>query len=141
MSKILAIDLGDKRIGIAVSDQSRLIASPLQTVTRKNTKIDVARITSVAKAQEATEIVIGLPRNMDNTEGPQALKARAFGKQLGRASGLPIHFEDERLSTFSAIENLVARGVKTGANRELVDMEAAAIILQSFLDRQENRRG
>ena len=81
-------------------------------------------------------VVVGLPKNMDGTEGDQARKVRSLAKQLAFATKLPIEFEDERLSTFCAIETLIERGVKTGHNRELVDMEAAAIILRGYLDRR-----
>jgi putative holliday junction resolvase len=136
MRRMLGLDVGDRRIGVAVSDALGLLATPLETVQRKNMKLDVSRIAAVAAREEVGAVIIGLPLNMDNSEGPQAAKARSFGKQLARATGLPIHLEDERLSTFSAVEALVANGIKTGHNRELVDMQAAAIILQSFLDRR-----
>jgi putative holliday junction resolvase len=135
-SKVIGLDVGDKRIGIAVSDALRLIAAPLLTVHRKNMKTDVASVLGVIRKEEAAEVVIGLPKNMDGTEGEQAIKVRLFAKQLARASKLPVHLEDERLSTFSAIEMLVEQGVKTGHNRDMVDMQAAAVILQGFLDRE-----
>lgn len=134
--RVLALDVGDKRIGVAVSDLSRLIARPVETVTRKNRESDIRRIAQISAEQEAAVIVIGLPRNMDNSEGAQAAKARSFAKHLARATSARIVFEDERLSTFSAIESLVERGIKTGHARELVDMEAATIILQGYLDRE-----
>lgn len=131
----MALDVGDKRIGVAVSDPSRMLVTPLVTVNRKNMATDVQRIASLAKEQNASEIVVGLPKNMDDSEGAQAAKVRSFAKKLAWESRLPIHFEDERLSTFSAIEMLVEQGVKTGHRRDLVDMEAAVIILQSYLDK------
>lgn len=134
--RLLALDVGDKRIGVAVSDATGLVVRPLETVHRKNMKTDVLRIAAIAEQQAAGAVVVGLPRNMDGTEGEQAVKVRSFAKQFQRATGLTVHFEDERLSTFTAIERLVERGVKTGQNRDLVDMEAAAIILESFLDRR-----
>jgi len=133
---MLALDVGDKRIGVAVSDRSGMLAQPVETVQRKNMKTDVARIVSLAQKHEAEAIVIGLPKNSDGSEGEQAAKVKSFARKLMRATGLQVHLEDERLSTFMAIERLVERGVKTGQNRDLVDMEAATIILQSFLDRQ-----
>jgi putative Holliday junction resolvase len=138
MARILGLDVGDKRIGVAVSDPSGMLATPLVTIQRKNMKTDVARLAALASEQEAGMIVVGLPLNMDGTEGEQARKVRSLAKQLAFATRLPIEFEDERLSTFAATENLVERGVKTGHNRELVDMEAAAIILRSFLDRRSS---
>lgn len=137
-SRLLALDVGDARIGVAVCDPTGMIVTPVETVHRKNMKMDVARIADIAKREEAAAVVIGLPKNMDGSEGEQAAKVRSFAKRLTRETGLPMHFEDERLSTFEATERLVARGVRTGTNRDLVDMEAAAIILQSFLDRQKS---
>ena len=134
--RLLALDVGDKRIGVAISDATRMLVTPVETVHRKNTKVDVDRISKLAKEHEVAEVVIGLPKNMDGTEGEQAAKVRSFARRLMRETGLTVHFEDERLSTFTATERLVARGVNTGKNRDLVDMEAAVVILQSFLDRQ-----
>lgn len=136
-SRLVALDVGDARIGVAVSDPTGMIVTPVETVHRKNMKVDVERIADIVRREEAAALVIGLPKNMDGSEGEQAAKVRSFANKLMRETGLPVHFEDERLSTFEATERLVARGVKTGTNRDLVDMEAAAIILQSFLDRHE----
>lgn len=135
-SRVLALDVGDKRIGVAISDRTGMLATPVETIHRKSTDLDVARIVNLARQNDADSVVVGLPKNMDGTDGEQAAKVRSFAKTLARVSDLTVHFEDERLSTFSAIERLVERGVKTGNNRDLVDMEAAAIILESFLNRQ-----
>jgi putative Holliday junction resolvase len=139
MGRILSLDVGDKRIGVAVSDPTGMLVTPLVTIQRKNMRTDVTRLAALVAEQEAELVVVGLPMNMDGTDGEQARKARSFAKQLSFTTKIPIEFQDERLSTFSAIENLTERGVKTGHNRELVDMEAAAIILQSFLDRRNKR--
>ena len=136
MARILGLDVGDKRIGVAVSDPTGMLVTPLITIHRKNMRTDVERLAALVTEQEAEMVVVGLPKNMDGTEGDQARKVRSLAKQLASATKLPIEFEDERLSTFSAIESLVERGVKTGHNRDLVDMEAAAIILRGFLDRR-----
>jgi putative Holliday junction resolvase len=139
MGRIVSLDVGDKRIGVAVSDPTGMLVTPLRTIHRKNMQKDVAAVSALLIEQEAEIVVVGLPTNMDGTEGEQARKVRSFSKQLQSATKLPVEFEDERLSTFSAIESLVERGVKTGHNRDLVDMEAAAIILRSFLDRRGSR--
>jgi putative Holliday junction resolvase len=136
MGRIVSLDVGDKRIGVAVSDPTGMLVTPLRTIQRKNTQKDVTALSALLTEQEAEMVVVGLPTNMDGTEGEQARKVRSFAKHLESATKLPIEFEDERLSTFSAIESLVERGVKTGHNRDLVDMEAAAIILRSYLDRR-----
>lgn len=132
--RILGLDVGDKRIGVAVCDALGITVSPVETVHRKNVKADVARILVLVQREEVGAVVIGLPKNMDGTEGEQAQKVRAFADKVESETKVPIYFEDERLSTFTAIENLVERGIKTGKNRDLVDMEAAVIILRSFLD-------
>ena len=133
--RLLGLDVGDRRIGIAISDPLQLTAAGLETIQRQNIKEDVNRICDIARRHHVKEIIIGIPLNMDGTQGDQALKVMAFGKKLARESGLPIIYEDERLSTVSAIRTLTVQGVKTGHNRELVDMQAAAIILQKHLDR------
>jgi putative holliday junction resolvase len=135
-ARLLALDVGDKRIGVAVSDVTGMLVTPVETIHRKNSKTDIERVLKLAAEHEVAALVIGLPKNMDGTEGEQAAKVKSFAKKLMREARLTVHFEDERLSTFTAIERLVERGVQTGKNRDLVDMEAAAIILQSYLDNQ-----
>lgn len=133
--RCLGLDIGDKRIGIAISDQLGLTAAGLDTYHRSNMANDVKAIAEIAKRHSAVEIIVGLPANMDGTLGEQAAKVQSFGKKLARATGLPIIYEDERLSTFTAIQTLTVLGVKTGHNRDLVDKQAAAVILQKYLDR------
>jgi putative Holliday junction resolvase len=135
--RMLALDVGDKRIGVAACDALGMLVSPIEAIHRKNTKSDVAQIARLATENEATALVVGLPKNMDGTEGNQAAKVRSFAEALERETGLTVHFEDERLSTFTAIERLVERGIKTGQNRDLVDMESAVVILESFLARRQ----
>lgn len=135
--RVLGLDVGDKRIGVAISDPLHITAAGLETIVRQDLQLDVDRITQLAHRHHAEKIVIGMPLNMDGSQGEQAAKVMAFGKKLARASGLPIIYEDERLSTISAIRTLTVQGVKTGHNKQLVDMQAAAIILQKHLDRKE----
>ncbi len=136
--RVLALDVGDKRIGVAISDRTGMLVTPIETIHRKNMKVDVARVAKLAKEHEVALVVVGLPKNMDGTEGGQAKKARLFAKALVGDFGLSVDFEDERLSTFTATERLVERGVNTGKNRDLVDMEAAVVILQAYLDRESD---
>ncbi len=133
--RIIGLDIGDKRIGIAISDPLGYTAAGLETIERQRTKEDVKRVAEIAERHGATEIVIGIPYNMDGSSGEQVEKVRSFASKLARVSGLPIIYEDERLSTVSAIRSLVIQGVNTGKNKGLVDMQAAAIILQKHLDR------
>lgn len=133
--RCLGLDVGDKRIGIAISDLLGLTAAGLDTYHRSNMQNDVKAICEIAKRHCVVEIIVGLPANMDGSLGEQAQKVQSLGKKLARATGLPIIYEDERLSTFTAIQTLTLLGVKTGHNRDLVDKQAAAIILQKYLDR------
>jgi putative Holliday junction resolvase len=134
--RILGLDVGDRRIGVAISDPLGITAGGLETIHRQNMQADVATIADVVKRHHVVEIVIGLPLNMDGSQGEQAQKAMAFGKKLAQSTGIPVIYEDERLSTISAIRTLTVQGVKTGHNRDLVDRQAAAIILQKHLDRK-----
>lgn len=135
--RIIGLDIGDARIGVAISDPLGITAAGLETIDRQNMQRDLERVKQIAERHGAVEIVLGLPFNMDGSIGEQAEKVRSFGRKLARATGLPIVYEDERLTTISAIRTLTVQGVKTGKNKDLVDMQAAAIILQKFLDRRE----
>ena len=135
--RLLGLEVGDRRIGLAISDPLHITAAGLETITRQNVATDVQRIADVARRHNVKEIIVGIPLNMDGSQGDQAMKVIAFGKKLARATGIPIIYEDERLSTVSAIRTLTVQGVKTGHNKEHVDMQAAAIILQKYLDRKD----
>ena len=135
--RIIGLDIGDKRIGIAISDPLGITAAGLETLERVNINTDVRSVKEIAMRHGAVEIVVGLPLNMDGSHGAQAEKVKGFGRKLARATGLPVIYEDERLSTISAIRTLTIQGVKTGQNKGIVDRQAAAIILQKFLDRRE----
>ena len=135
--RILGLDIGDRRIGVSLSDPLAITAAGLETVTRSNMANDVEAIKQIAERHGVVQIVVGLPQNMDGSIGSQAEKVRSFCKKLARSTGLPIVYEDERLTTVSAIRTLTIQGVKTGHNKALVDKQAAAIILQKFLDRKE----
>ena len=134
--RLIGLDIGDRRIGIAIADPLGITAAGLETIERQNSKIDVEKVKELAERHGATQIVVGLPLNMDGSSGEQADKVRSFASKLARATGLPIVYEDERLSTVSAIRTLTVQGVDTGKNRDNVDRQAAAIILQKFLDRR-----
>ncbi|HEY9793745.1 MAG TPA: Holliday junction resolvase RuvX [Candidatus Obscuribacterales bacterium] len=134
--RVLGLDVGDRRIGVAISDPLHITAAGLETITRQNIDADVERIADVARRHHVKEIVIGIPLNMDGSHGEQAQKVVAFGKKLTRETGLPIIYEDERLTTISAIRTLTVQDMKTGHKKELVDMHAAAIILQKHLDKK-----
>jgi len=135
--RVIGLDVGDKRIGVAISDPLRITAAGLECVERKNMATDLAKIKQIVERHGAIEIVIGLPQHMDGNIGEQAERVKSFARKLARVTGIPTVYEDERLSTISAIRTLTLQGVKTGHRRDLVDMQSAAIILQKFLDRDE----
>lgn len=135
--RILGLDIGDRRIGVAISDPLGITAAGLETIERVNMATDLSAVKQIAERHGAVQIVVGLPFNMDGTLGEQAEKVKSFSRKLARTTNLPVVYEDERLTTISAIRTLTVQGVKTGKNKGLVDMQAAAIILQKFLDRKE----
>jgi putative Holliday junction resolvase len=133
--RYLGLDLGRARIGLALADDVLRTARPHLTVMRRGDTADLAAIGAVARDFEVTRAVVGLPLNMDGTEGPSALFARGFAEKLGAALGLPVELEDERLSTFEAQDRLRSQGVSARDQKGLIDAEAAAVILQGWLDR------
>jgi len=131
--RILGLDVGDVRIGLALSDEMRLIATPHSVYTRVGWGPDVKHIRKVYEESKAVLIVSGLPKNMDGTVGFQAEKVMAFIDKLKEA-GLPVEFQDERLSTVSAHQALIEGGVRRDGRKGSVDKVAAALILQTYLD-------
>jgi len=139
MPRQLAIDYGAKRIGLAVSDGETRLAAPVATVAATGKMPDDVRaVLAVAEQYGVDEFVVGLPLNMDGTEGPQAKFVRKFGTVLKRAAGKPVHFWDERLSSESAREKLAPAGLTRKKKKARLDRVAAQEILQEFLDSQTN---
>jgi putative Holliday junction resolvase len=133
---LVGLDLGEKTIGVAVSDTSRMIASPLALIRKTQFTKDAATLLHLMATRGAEGIVIGLPVNMDGTEGPRCQSSRAFARNLLRLRDLPIAFWDERLSSAAVNRVLIGEGDVTRARRaDLVDKLAAAWILQGALDR------
>jgi len=132
--RYLGIDLGRARIGLALADDILRTARPLRAVQRSDEATDLAEIGTVAREYEVARAVVGLPFNMDGTEGASARMARAFAPRLASALGVPVDLFDERLSTFEAEDRLRARGVSARDMKKQVDAEAAAVILQEWLD-------
>lgn len=129
----LGIDVGTVRIGVARSDPSGLLATPVETVRRG--KGDLARIAAIAAEHEAVEIVVGLPTSLNGREGPAAAAAREFAARLAaRLAPLPVRLYDERLTTVTAQQRLRAGGVRGRNQRQVVDQEAAVVLLQAALD-------
>lgn len=137
MSRLLAIDVGEKRIGLAVSDESLTLARPLKTLTRTSKIEDFAKIKSVCLEYQIEKIVCGLPKTLRNEDGPQAQRVRRYADQLTAAIGLPIEFWDERFSSVDAAERLAQASRKQRAKGD-IDSAAAAIILQGYLDAKSN---
>ncbi len=133
--RTLGVDLGRVRIGLALADDLLRTARPLRTVVRSKETADLAAISEVAREWEVDRAVVGLPINMDGSEGPAARHARAFASKLQAALGVPVELFDERLSTFEAETRLRDRGLSAKDQRGRVDAEAAAVILQGWLER------
>ena len=131
--RIVCLDIGDVRIGVAVSDPTGALASPVEVVRRVGWGPDVRKIREICDRYETDRVLSGLPLNMDGSEGFQAEKVRAFCEQLEKA-GLRVAFQDERLSTVSAEEALIEGGVSRAGRRQVVDKVAAAVILQQYLE-------
>jgi putative Holliday junction resolvase len=133
-SPVLGLDLGSKTIGIAISDITRRIASPIETIVRKKFTEDAKRLLALATERQAGLFVLGLPLNMDGSEGPRAQSTRAFARNLGKLTPLPIVFWDERLTTAAVERMLIGADTSRARRAEIVDKLAAAYILQSALD-------
>ncbi len=132
---LIGLDLGTRTIGVAVSDPRRTLASPLETLPRGKFMADAERLRAIAAHRGAAGFVMGLPRNMDGSEGPRAQASRAFARNLARALGLPVALWDERLSTAAVERALIAADASRRRRAEVVDRMAAAFILQGALDR------
>ena len=132
---LMGLDLGTRTIGVAVSDTFRRIASPLETVRRTKFTADAARLLALAEGRAIGGLVLGLPRNMDGSEGPRAQSTRAFARNLAGLTPLPIVLWDERLSTVAAERALLEADASRRRRAEVIDHVAAGFILQGLLDR------
>ena len=131
--RIVALDVGDARIGVAVSDASRLIATPVEVIHRVGFGPDVKRVQEICRRYDPTLILSGLPLNLNGIEGPQAAKVRLFCQQLEKV-GLVVYYQDERLTTVTAENALLEQNMHRAQRRQTVDKVAAAVILQQYLD-------
>ena len=134
-SRLIGLDLGTKTIGLALSDIGRGIASPMETIRRKKFTADAEQLLSICGKQNVGGIVLGLPLNMDGSEGPRAQATRAFARNLSQKTELPITYWDERLSTAAVTRTLLEADSSRAKRADVVDKTAAAFILQGFLDR------
>jgi putative Holliday junction resolvase len=134
-ARLLGLDLGEKTIGLALSDRLLMVATPMETLKRGKFAADAARLDIIISEQAIGGLVVGLPLNMDGSDGPSAQSARAFGRNWVNRSALPLIFWDERLSTMAVTRTLLDADASRKRRGEVVDKMAAAYILQGALDR------
>src|SRR5262245_47058053 len=132
---LIGLDLGSKTIGVAASDPDRRLATAVKTIARKAFTADARRVLELAAERRSVGIVLGLPINMDGSEGPRAQSARAFARNLSKLTELPIALWDERLSTVAVERELIAADVSRAKRAAVIDQHAAVFILQGALDR------
>jgi putative holliday junction resolvase len=138
--RVLAIDPGTVRLGLALSDPSGTIAQPLSVLPRRSSQEDLQALADLVKTHNVGVIVIGLPRTMDGRIDVAAKEAQAFGAEVGGVTGLPVKYWDERLTTVAAERYLIDQGKRRNKRRQEVDRMAATLLLQGYLD-YERRRG
>jgi putative Holliday junction resolvase len=138
--RILAVDPGSKRIGLALSDPTETIAQALATVPAEPVESLPARVAAVARTHAAERLIVGLPLRLDGTHGPEAAAARKLADAIRRESGLPVELVDERLTTAAAERALIAGGVKREQRRQGIDRVAATMLLQSHLDHRRRQK-
>lgn len=134
-ARVIGLDVGSKTIGIALSDVSRTVATPFDTIRRRRFAEDMAALLSIIETHQPAALVVGLPINLDGSEGPRAQSTRAFVRNLARHTDLPVVLWDERLSTAAVERTLIAADRSRRRRAELIDKMAAAYILQGALDR------
>ncbi len=138
---LLGLDLGSKTVGVAVSDPDRKLATAVETIGRRNFTADAKRLLSLAAERAVVGFVLGLPINMDGSEGPRAQSTRAFARNFAKLTDLPIAFWDERLSTAAVERELIAADVSRKKRAAVIDQHAAVFILQGALDRLARLEG
>ena len=135
MGRLLALDVGEKRVGVALCDETRTLARPLLTLRRASKKEDFTRLAALCREHAIERVIVGLPKTLRGEEGPQAQRVRRYADELQAALNLPIEFWDERFSSVDAQERLTSSSGKARAKGD-IDAAAAAIILQEYLDAQ-----
>ncbi len=136
---LIGLDLGTKTIGVAASDPDRKLAAGVETIARKTFTADATRILELAQERRAVGFVLGLPLNMDGSEGPRAQSTRSFARNLAKRTPLPIALWDERLSTAAVERELIAADASRAKRAAVIDQHAAAFILQGALDRLQHK--
>jgi putative holliday junction resolvase len=138
--RVMALDVGGRRIGVALSDSTRVLASPLTTLRAEPRPRAIDQIAALVARHEVAEMVVGLPLTLSGEIGPQAKLVQAFAEELRAALAVPLHMFDERLTSVAADRMMQELGIKPDRRRERIDEVAASIILQDFLDSQRNSR-
>jgi putative holliday junction resolvase len=136
----MAVDPGSRRVGVAISDPTGTIAQPLTTLPADPAETLIKRLADLARDEDAGALVVGLPRRLDGSMGPEARAARSLAEDLERATGLAVTMVDERLTSAAAERSLLSTGVSRARRRQLSDRVAAALILQSYLDSPRRQR-
>jgi putative holliday junction resolvase len=136
--RLLALDLGAKRIGVAISDELRITTRPLPVISRRSWKELLQQVAGLVQSFEAKALVIGLPLRLDGVEGSAAESVRAMAEKFQRSLNVPVYLQDERLTTFAANSELKAAGLNESESKREVDSEAAAIILRDFIDSMQS---
>jgi len=139
-TRLLGLDLGEKTIGLALSDRLLTVATPMETLKRGKFAADAARLDIIISEQGVGGLVVGLPLNMDGSDGPSAQSARAFGRNWAGRSALPVVFQDERFSTSAVTRTLLEADASRRRRSDVIDKMAAGYILQGALDRLRNLR-
>ena len=134
MGRLLAIDYGEKRLGLAISDPNQIISKPLKTIILSDSQYIYNELEKIISDYEIQKLIIGLPLGMDGKKTQQTRKVEAFKEDLQNKISIPVILFDERLSSVSAKKSLISQGIKTGHNKSKIDQTAAAIFLQHFLD-------
>jgi putative Holliday junction resolvase len=136
MERIMGLDIGDKTIGVAVSDPMLITAQGLKTIKRENIKKDLEEIVNLIREYNVKKVVIGLPKNMNNTIGPQGEKVLSFVNKLKDKIDIEVYLQDERLTTVAAEKTLIEGNMSRRKRKKVIDMIAATYILQTYLDRR-----
>lgn len=139
MRRAMGLDIGDKTVGLALSDALGITAQGLTTLVRKNTQADIEALVSLCQEHGVEVLVAGLPLNMDGSEGPRAELSRRFGDKLSKATGVPVEYWDERLTTMEAERVLLEADLSRKKRKKVIDKLAAQVILQSWMDAQGAR--